>query len=136
MSPDLVFRFGENLCQIRACQLLEIYEKELRPYKLVNFKFYAEKRKVKLAIRKVNELISGEYEADFLAAGGTLLEYLEKNQLNILLSKSTFFLTLSHFLSILLYQCPFSRRFAEFNNTTIDRSCPLPRPRWKLFLLN
>ena len=32
-----------------------------------------------------------------------------------------------------MYQCPFSRRFAEFNNTTIDRSCPLPDPGGNCF---
>ncbi|MBA3285403.1 MAG: hypothetical protein H0U27_10155 [Nitrosopumilus sp.] len=99
---------GENLCQIRACQLLDIYfEAKNQPSIAIEMKHYENMATyiAKLLQEKIHESVAGPRL--------TVQSFLDEFQLNISIPPTLYYLTLSHFLT----------KFVTFNeqeNTIIN----------------
>lgn len=103
---------GENLCQIRACQLLDIYfhikdDPEVKAKMLAEIKSYKEK------CDSVEEFLKKENYISKSSDIETVQNFLDKLKLNFTISYTVYFLCLSHFLTKF-------RTFNELENTIID----------------
>lgn len=112
---------GENLCQIRACQIFELSRFIGNKSSIIYFK-KKEYRKFKLILSLVNEKIfeyeniaksNREIQKDHLIHNEKLTDFLQKQNLIFEISEETCFLMQSHFLSKF-------KNLNNYGNTIID----------------
>lgn len=104
---------GESLCQIRACKLLDIYfESGVSTAVIAEQKEFV--TQLQSLLSKTRNLLDQNHD-EVLDWDTTVASYLNKHQLNILISHDLFFLMISRFLTKF-------RKINELENTMIDYS--------------
>ncbi len=103
---------GENLCQIRACQFFALLQDYESNQFIVKQSYSKERQLCKAKLLTLEELSQQEASNNEPI---NIVDFLESFKLNISLSETTAFLTISHFLTKF-------RIFNEHENTVIDYS--------------